>query len=72
MYVGLLGVAVTLIGSYVLGFFGPASAKGRADSGSTTQFVGNKTYYPSFGVYPKDCRWRPVEEKGKSSFEYVW
>ena len=99
LYVGLLGVAVALIGSYILpsilGFFGSSGLKGdfcnlvrdpsssiltdsplrypgSVDSGSTTQFVGNKTYYPSFGIYPKDCRWRPVTEKGNSTFEYVW
>ena len=93
---GLLGIAVALIGSYILGFFGSSSESkgggmrsldviifrylpilllaipGSVDSGSTTQFVGTKTYYPSFGIYPKDCRWRPVTEKGNSTFEYVW
>ncbi|GAX80047.1 hypothetical protein CEUSTIGMA_g7486.t1 [Chlamydomonas eustigma] len=46
--------------------------KKRPAPGSTTEYVGNKILHPSFGIFPKDCRWRPVQEVGNSTFDYVY
>lgn len=44
----------------------------RFNDESKTEVIGNRTYYPSFGLFPKGCRWRPVREHGKQDVEYVW
>lgn len=38
----------------------------------TTEVVGSKTFHPSFGIFPKGCKWRPVTEEGKTGWDYVW
>lgn len=78
MYImGAVGVILAMIGAIGFGMIkapgSPQSVlKTSKNIGGTTEFVGNKTYYPSFGLFPKDCKWRPVSVKGKSGFEYVW
>lgn len=42
-----------------------------ADHG-TYQLIGNKTYHPSHGIFPKGCKWRPVTEEGKEGYDYVF
>lgn len=32
--------------------------------------IGNKTYYPSFGIFPKDCKWRLVTTDGSKEAGY--
>jgi len=34
--------------------------------------VGNKTYHPAFGIFPKDCKWRQVSTDGSKETEYQW
>lgn len=32
--------------------------------------VGDKTYHPSFGIFPKGCKWRIVTTKGSKGVDY--
>ena len=82
VYLGIIGVCLALIGSFAWKTFNPGfqvsqGSPARETSpllniGGSTEFIGNRTLYPSFGLFPKGCKWRPVAEKGKSGFDYVW
>ena len=75
LYLGVIGIALALIGTYGYGLITKTSSSPSSsiiNQGGTTEVIGNKTYYPSFGLFPKDCKWRPVAEAGKSGYEYVW
>ena len=33
---------------------------------------GNRTYHPSFGIFPRECKWRIVSVKDSKDVEYQW
>ena len=82
VYLGIIGVCLALIGSFAWQTFNPGFQVSKESTatetspllniGGSTEFIGNRTLYPSFGLFPKGCKWRPVAEKGKSGFDYVW
>lgn len=80
VYLGIIGLCLALIGSFAWTTFNGgsgsrskgASKQSALNVGGTVEFIGNKTLYPSFGLFPRGCKWRPVAEKGKSGFDYVW
>lgn len=36
------------------------------------EHIGNKTYHPSFGIFPKGCKWRLITTEGSDEAEYQW
>lgn len=76
-----VGVATALISAcLILGprlirpVFGSSAAESATctSDASKTEVVGDRTYYPSFGIFPKGCKWRPMRRANSSGMEYVW
>eukprot|EP00798_Chlamydomonas_sp_ICE-L_P009430 gene9430-4060_t len=45
-------------------------AEETADRSNKVITIGNKTYQPVFGTYPKNCKWREVNTAGSKESEY--
>lgn len=80
---GAAGVCLALILTYCYRQLQPALNDTQAAPGENsdirllndhrqTEVIGNRTFYPSSGLFPKGCKWRPVTEEGKSGVDYVW